>query len=153
MRLNADYVRDILLYIEKNLDYKDSSNPNYHNELLFGKLIADNVFSKHNKEELTYALELLIKERFIECAKEPYFVRGNLMSADIIGLTWSGHELLDNIRDNTVWNAVKKKAAKFGGLSISALFNGAKFLGSTLMTDPNAIQNFLDGVNNIGNMF
>lgn len=33
MRLNHDYVRDILLFIEKDLDYKDSSNPNYRNEL------------------------------------------------------------------------------------------------------------------------
>lgn len=78
---------------------------------------------------------------------------GNINMARIIGLTWTGHELLDNIRDNTVWNAVKKKAVKYGGLSISALSNGAKILGSVLMTDPNAIQNFLDGVNNIGNMF
>ena len=153
MKLNADYVRDILLYIEKNLDYQEPTNPNYHNELLFGKLLADNVFDEHNKEELTYALELLIKERFIECAREPYFVRGSLMSADIIGLTWQGHELLDNIRDNTVWNAVKKKAAKYGGLSISALFSGAKFLGCKLMEDSNAIQNFLQGIDNISKMF
>lgn len=73
--------------------------------------------------------------------------------ARIIGLTWKGHELLDSIRDNTVWNAVKKKAVKYSGLSISALSNGTKIPGSALMNNPNAIQNFLDGVNNIGNMF
>ena len=153
MKLNADYVRDILLYIEKNLDYQEPTNPNYHNELLFGKLLADNVFDEYNKEELTYALELLIKEKLIECAKEPYFVRGNLMSADIIGLTWKGHELLANVRDNTVWNAVKNKALKYGGLSISALCNGAKFLGNALMENPNAIEDFLQGIDNIKKYF
>lgn len=78
---------------------------------------------------------------------------GNINITRIIGLTWKGHEFLDNIRDNTVWNAVKEKASKFGGLSISALFNGAKFLSSALMTDPNALQNFLQGVQNISKMF
>lgn len=153
MKLNADYVRDILLYIEENLTYKDSLDSIYRNSLSFGLLLADDYFAKHNKEELTYALELLIKERFIDCAKDPYFAKGTLMNADIIGLTWNGHELLDNIRDNTVWNAVKKKAAKYGGLSISTLFTGAKFLGAALMTDPNAVQNFVNGIENIGKLF
>ena len=66
-------------------------------------------------QELVYALELLLKEHFIECADKPYFVDGNLMTARIIGLTWSGHELLDNVRNDTVWSAVKQKAKKFGG--------------------------------------
>lgn len=151
MKLNADYVRDILLYIEKNLGYNKGSY--IHKEITNGKLISDDFFTNYNKQELTYALELLIKSGFVELASRPNMHDGNINTARIIGLTWTGHELLDNIRDNTVWNAVKKKAVKYSGLSISALSNGAKILGSALMTDPNAIQNFLDGVNNIGNMF
>ena len=153
MRLNHDYVRDILLYIEKNLDYKDSSNPSYHKEMIFGKLLADDTFCNHNKEELTYALELLIKEHFIECAKEPYFVRGSLMSADIIGLTWNGHAFLDNIRNDTIWNAVKEKSKKIGKVSITALASAAGGLANAMMTDPNALNNFLQGIDNIGKMF
>lgn len=153
MKLNADCVRDILLYIEENVNYEDSSNPTFHNELMFGKLLADDTFKKYNKEELTYALELLIKEHFIECAENPYFVRGALMSANIIGLTWNGYELLDNIRDNTVWGAVKAKAAKFKGLSISTLASSAKILAAALMKDPNAVKNFLQGVENIKTLF
>ena len=150
MRLNADYVRDILLYIENNLGYDEYSNT--HKEIHHGKLLRDDYFENYDKQELTYALELLIKSGFIELAATPNIHEGNINSARIIGLTWNGHELLDNIRDNTVWNAVKKKATKYGGLSISALFSGAKALGSALLTDQNAMQNFLDGVNNIGNM-
>ena len=152
MRLNHDYVRDILLFIEKDLDYKDSSNPNYRDELPFGQLLVSDKFSKYNKEELTYALELLTKEGFNDCAKNPYFVRGSLMQADIIGLTWSGHQLLDNIRNDTVWNAVKEKSKKFGKFSLNTLATCAGQLTIALMSNPNAVQNFLDGVNNIGNM-
>lgn len=155
MKLNADYVRDILLFIEKELDYEytDSNTPSKHKEISDGKLVCDKCFDNYDKQELTYALELLIKEGFIDLATRPNMYDGNINHARIIGLTQQGHELLDNIRDNTVWNAVKKKAAKFGGLSISALFTGAKFLGCKLMEDPNAIQNFLQGVDNISKMF
>ena len=155
MKLNADYVRDILLFIEKELDYEytDSNTPSKHKEISDGKLACDKCFDNYDKQELTYALELLIKEGFIDLATRPNMYDGNINHARIIGLTWQGHELLDNIRNNTVWNAVKKKAAKFGGLSISALFSGAKFLGCKLMEDQNAIQNFLQGVDNISKMF
>lgn len=155
MKLNADYVRDILLFIEKELDYNDaeSNTPHIHKEITDGQLISNKCFDRHNKQELSYALELLIKEGYIDLAAKPNIHNGNINIARIIGLTWQGHELLDNIRDNTVWNAVKKKAAKFGGLSIPALFNGAKFLGGKLMEDPNALQNFMQGVENIGKMF
>jgi hypothetical protein len=154
MRLNYDYVRSILLFIEKELDYKGNTEcPTYHNEIFYSKLLADKYFQEYDKQELTYALELLIKENFIECSEKPYFVKGNLMVADIIGLTWSGHELLDNIRNDTVWNAVKKKAEKFGDFSMSILANSAKILATSLMSNPNAIQNFLDGVDNISKMF
>jgi len=31
------------------------------------------------------------------------------------GLTWEGHELLDSIRKDSVWNRVSEKVAKAGG--------------------------------------
>lgn len=152
MKLNADYVRDILLYIEDNLDYKDSDSdtPSRHKEITNGKLVCDDYFKNYDKQELTYALEILIKSGFIDLAANPNIHNGNINIARIIGLTWNGHELLNNVRDNTIWNAVKKRAAKYGGLSITALFNSAKFITNALMTDPNAIQNFADGIDNIG---
>ena len=149
MRLNHDYVRDILLFIESELEYEN----NQHKELMFGKLLVHDNFTKCDKDELLYALELLIQEEYINCARAPYFVRGNLMSADIIGLTWKGHELLDNVRNDTVWNAVKQKSMKFGKFSLTTLAMCAKELTFKLMDDPNAIQNFNQGIENIGKIF
>jgi hypothetical protein len=153
MKLNHDYVRNILMFIEEELDYQNTKIPTYHQEISDGELVANAKFSKYNKQELVYALELLLKEHFIECANSPYFVDGNLMTARIIGLTWSGHELLDNVRNDTVWNAVKQKAKKFGGFSLSALANSAKAISIALMSDPNAINNFLSGIDNISKIF
>ena len=71
------------------------------------------------------------------------------MSADIVGLTWNGHQFLDNVRNDTVWNAVKEKAKQYGQFSIKTLASAAGSLSVALMNDPNAIQNFLQGVGNI----
>lgn len=151
MRLNHDYVRDILLYIEKNLGYDEFYNT--HKEIHHGKLLCDEHFANYDKQELTYALELLIKSGFIELAARPNIHDGNINSARIIGLTWNGHELLDNIRDDTIWNAVKEKSKKIGKVSITALASAAGGLANAMMTDPNALNNFLQGIDNIGKMF
>lgn len=151
MRLNHDYVRDILLYIEKNLGYEEFSN--MHKEIHYGKLLCDEHFANYDKQELTYALELLIKSGFIELAARPNIHDGHINTARIIGLTWNGHELLDNIRNDTIWNAVKEKSKKIGKVSITALASAAGGLANAMMTDPNALNNFLQGIDNIGKMF
>ncbi len=155
MRLDADYVRDILLFIEKELDYEDSESvtPHIHKEIRDVQLIKNNKFAKYDKQLLSYALEQMIKFDLIDLAEAPNLHGGNLHTARIIGLTWQGHELLDDIRDDTIWNAIKTKAAKCSGLSLKALFSAATSLGNSLLTDPNAIENFLQGIENIPKIF
>lgn len=145
MRLNHDYVRDILLFVESELGYEN----NQHQYFNFRKILKHENFVKHDNNELKYALELLIQENYINCVKQPYFVDGDLISADIIGLTWKGHELLDNVRNDTIWNAVKQKSMKFGKFSLTTLAVCAKDLTFKLMDNPNAIQDFLQGIDNI----
>jgi len=45
------------------------------------------------------------------------------------GLTWTGHEFLDGIRDRSAWDRVKKTAVeKTGTLSFEAVREAIKFL-------------------------
>lgn len=149
MKLNYDYVREILLFIEENLHYEKFDNlPINHSGIMYGKLLSNQVFENHDKQELLYALELLISEKYINCTNV-VFRDGNLRNATIIGLTLKGHDLLDNIRNDTVWNAVKQKAKKAGGVSLSVLAKGAGTLANALLSDPNAVQNFVQGIENI----
>lgn len=60
MKLNHDYVRSILMFIEEELDYQNTKIPTYHQEISDGDLVANAKFSKYNKQELVYALELLL---------------------------------------------------------------------------------------------
>lgn len=153
MKLNPDYVRDILLYIEENTDYSTETIPPTHNELWYGKIFEDKYFEYYDKQLLTHALEILIKENYIECAEKPYFVRGNLASATIIGLSYSGHELLDNIRNDTVWTVVKEKAMTVGGFSLKSLATTAGSLSVAFMTNPNALSTFKSGIEYLRSLF
>ena len=154
MKLNHDYVRSILLFIEQNLDYKnaDSPTPSIHNEITDGQLICNPYFDKYDKQELAYALEKLLEVGFIACADTPVVRNGNLYLARIIGLTFYGHDFLDNIRNDTVWGAVKERGKKIGGGSIQAIASAGGMLMNAMLTDPNALQNFIDGTKNMLNI-
>lgn len=41
------------------------------------------------------------------------------------GITWKGHEFLDNIRDNDVWSRTKNIAKSVSSVSLSVLSNVA----------------------------
>jgi hypothetical protein len=43
-----------------------------------------------------------------------------------IGLTWQGHEFLDNVRDPDIWKTTKAGAAKVGSFSIGLVSDLAK---------------------------
>ena len=82
MTLNYDYVRDILLFIEKNLNYEHFDKlPMNHRKIMYGQLLSDVAFDGYDKQELLYALELLIKEGYIDCLNIR-FVNGNLLNAN-----------------------------------------------------------------------
>ena len=45
------------------------------------------------------------------------------MKVVINSITWNGHQFLDNVRSNTVWNKTKETAIKLGSVSVSFLSN------------------------------
>ena len=155
MILNYDCIRSILLFIEENIGYKDSNEdvPSIHEDISYISILKNEYFDKYkNREELSKAMEELISENFIICKSGPkYNSDGDLVYARISGLTWSGHELLDNIRNDTVWNAVKEKSKNVGKVSIKAMASAAATLATAMLTDPNAVQNFMNGAQNLIN--
>ncbi len=151
MKLNADYVRDILLFIEENIGYVDgvSELPSVHEKISKKKLLENHKFSNYDVKELTYAFEQLVTEGYLSTTEKIHFVEGNLMPVHVTGLTWKGHELLDNVRNNTVWASVKDRAKIIGGISLKNLAIASFELSKALMTDPEAINNFMQGTHNI----
>lgn len=104
MRLNHDCVRDLLLYIEKNLSFND--------EIEINRLKLGN----YSTEELLYTAEKLVEANYlksynIEIDDEPSIILIN-------SITYNGHQFIDTIRDNLVWSKTKKVLSVLKSVSI-----------------------------------
>ena len=100
MERDWDLIRHLLLEIEKKQDTRP----------------VDLTIESHPASTVTYHLELLAAAGLIEgirTAGDAYYPRG---------LTWQGHDFLDAIRDETVWNKTKRiMKEKVGSLSFDVL--------------------------------
>lgn len=106
MELKHDLVRKILLYIEENFEC---------NDLRLASSIKIDGFSTR---EVLYTCRRLLEAGFINGKRMSY---DNIPDTTVAGLTWEGHEYLDNIRDSGVWKKTKSIASKVGSVSLSTM--------------------------------
>jgi hypothetical protein len=103
MKLDMDFVREILLQIEKNDKFDGVSS------------VTMLHFDGHSEDQTEYHLSRMVQGGFLDGV-----ARGH--RAVIKGLTWEGHQFLDEIRNDTIWQRVKGQAmAKTGGLSFDVV--------------------------------
>lgn len=146
MQLNFDAVREILLFIEKEVDYSQNKNIIRQSDIYNG--IQEN--DSFSKDDIWYGIEVLLTTPYLNLCEPPtYHPFGELKSVFIRGLTFEGHNFLDTIRKPTIWDVVKEKAKMYGGLSFATLSKAGASLGNALMQDSNAIDNFINGADNI----
>lgn len=62
----------------------------------------------YDKEEIAYHCNLLFDAGLISTYK-PNYVDNGLYAFSVGSLTWEGHDFLDKIREDNVWNNTKKK--------------------------------------------
>lgn len=105
MKLNYDCVREVLLYIEENLQY---------GQILYS---SDIELENYEYEDVQYTIDLLADSAYIK-ANKLQALGPTLPSFHIYSLTMQGHELLDNIRDNSVWKKIKKKVSGLASVSL-----------------------------------
>ena len=97
MQRDLDLIRKILLAAE---GFEDEEYPKLEG---------------YSEQLIDYHLELLDDAGFVELKRlstlqETYY--------SIVRLTWDGHEYLDAIRPDDVWDGVQKKLAKVGSASL-----------------------------------
>ncbi|WP_181950295.1 DUF2513 domain-containing protein [Streptococcus lutetiensis] len=112
MKLNYDCIRDILLTIEEI--------PNRKDELILANFKSYKKLSKYNEEEIQYNALKLLQEEYVTGLK----ISGNNTTTvlRLTDLTWSGHELLSDIRSETVFNQTKEKIIKSVGSTSLTIF-------------------------------
>lgn len=67
-----------------------------------------------------------------------------MMFCDIENITWNGHQFLENIRPNTIWEATKNKAKQIGGISIHGLSLISMSIIQGLASNSDFIQSIVD---------
>ena len=120
MQLKPDCVRDTLLYLEEQLTINFQQNiftPINKKELIEGMRL---LHTHYDAEDIWYTIYNLIQAGFIEGR---FSNAGNhkMSVCEIENITWRGHQFLDSVRPDTIWEAVKIKASQIGGMSISGL--------------------------------
>lgn len=110
MKLNHDCVRECLLYLEKNLEFASTIDPNQLVEYL-----------KYGEKDIFYSLQKLQETGYIEGGISYYYGSNQVytQSNPIRDISWEGHEYLNTIRDNKVWHKTKKVTASLKSVPLS----------------------------------
>lgn len=104
MKRDMDLIRELLLKVEASVSARLSSTPEIEGR-------TETEVAEHLR--LAFDAGLLEGAQLKLLSGPPQF--GN------IGLTWSGHEFLDKVRDPEIWENTKAGAAKVGTFSLSLL--------------------------------
>lgn len=107
MKLNQDCIRDLLLYLEENLklnDYLSISNISLKN---------------YSSEELLYTADKLYEAGYLKCSRKVY--DNTDLMIFVSSITYSGHQFLDNIRDDKVFAKTKSILSGFKSVSIEII--------------------------------
>lgn len=100
MKRDWDVIRDILLKVE---------------ELEPDKKLTTQDFDEQIINKINYHIDLLDKEGLIKAiiARDE---TESIVKFALLNLTWDGHEFLDSIRDDDIWNKTKSKVIEKGGI-------------------------------------
>ncbi|WED44324.1 DUF2513 domain-containing protein [Legionella cardiaca] len=115
MKRNWDMIREILLRVE---------------ELEPNALLTLESFASTEYNEVSYHLEILQEAGLLHGTihKTP---GGSTHNFHLIRLTWLGHDLLESIRSETTWQAIKEQLhAKNIGMKIDTIMAIAQTLSS-----------------------
>ena len=118
MKLNNDCVRDCLLFLEEQPDrFKD--------------YVSNVSIKDYSHDELAYTFAKLLDAEYINAGDASTYEGRDLIIGE---LTWTGHQFLDNIRDNIVWKKTKEVSKKFSSVSISILTDVAANIIKNMIT-------------------
>lgn len=107
MKLNQDCIRDLLLYLEESLklnDYLSISNISLKN---------------YSSEELLYTTDKLYEAGYLKCSRKVY--DNTDLMIFVSSITYTGHQFLDNIRDDKVFAKTKSILSGFKSVSIEII--------------------------------
>ncbi|MDF2950541.1 MAG: hypothetical protein K0S18_124 [Anaerocolumna sp.] len=103
MKRDMDLIRKILFDLEKQSD---------------GTPVYDLEIDGHSDKEVAYHCKLLYDAGYVLNYDASYADGDYLIGFGVGSISWDGHELIDTIRNDTVWNKTKDTVVK-NGLSMT----------------------------------
>ena len=140
MKLNPDCIRDILLYLEENLEIKENHK---FSEITLTQL--KDALPQYEEDDIFYSIYNLHQIRFIE-GHISDVNNMKMLFCEINNITWNGHQFLNTIRPTSIWKATKDGASKLGLMSIHALSTIAMKVAEAVVTNPTVINNILEHI-------
>lgn len=109
MEFNKDCARDILLYVKQNCCYQESNFGKHWHEVSFDELCKSEKFSQYEIETISYAITILLDHCLIKKGDLEFNsnVDEGFKNIHINSLTSRGHEFIDNISNDELWDKVK----------------------------------------------
>lgn len=116
MKLNLNCIRDALITLENWLVLND--------DLEFVLIDLDEICKssdmlKYSKPEIAYTLVLLNEAGFIKAIVSSTFE--GIDELNVVRLTYKGHQFLDTIRPQSMWDKIYSISEKTGLKSISSI--------------------------------
>jgi hypothetical protein len=112
MKRDMDLIRQLLLKVE-------ALNLQQGTTAFFEASASELQVEGYTPDQIAYNLDLLFDERFVKGER-------GMTQFGIAGLTWQGHELLDDIRDPEIWRRTKERTKAIAGLGLSFVWEIAK---------------------------
>lgn len=139
MKINPDCIRDILLYLEKNLYLTENNS--------FSIITLNSLYEnlEYKKDDIWYSVYNLHQMRFIEGRISPA-AHDKLFFCEIHNITWEGHQFLNTIRPKSIWEATKTKAKQIGGMSLHSLSTISMSIATAIATNPEFIQSIVEKI-------
>lgn len=113
MKRDMELVRKVLLHVEH---VHEGDSPTIIDVNAFA-------FEDFDSKDVYGHLDILARAGFIEDHHQR-----NSITPIVWGLSWSGHEFLDSVRDPEIWRKTKAAGEKVGGWTLSLLADYAKGL-------------------------
>ena len=120
LKLNYECLRELLLTLEKELIMKD--------DLLYPQAFLEEMSQKmpdFSKADIVYTSIM---------ANEAGLIRAKIINADdgvcdciYFGLSYEGHQFLDTVRDEKIWQNTKNVLSKVGSVSLDIIKSVAAF--------------------------
>lgn len=122
MKLDKDCIRLVLIYIEEHCIYETNKlrEKRMHNINLH-ELINAKEFSGTQEDDIRYTIVKLLEGDYIKGNLIPKNSGVNFDIVHISQLTLRGHDLLDNIKPEPVWNKTKNILQKVGDFSLGIM--------------------------------